>query len=190
MNRRTFGGLSGTFFFAGLVLALIINPFNLTIFFTGIAVSIFVGALASPNPRALYGAMFGTLWMLVLAVFFFTGATFWQVFLIGAVLSALLGTFGKSVIGGLAGDSFYSLYNQSNLQNNLQNNRPAQSYYQPQAQQPYEPYQRGYQQPAKEPGETYQEGNQQYRYPAQGSEYEQPQPQYPPQEMPPPMVKE
>jgi hypothetical protein len=185
MNRRTFGGLSGTVFFAGLVLALIINPFNLPIFFIGIGASIFIGALASPNPNALYGAMFGTLWMLVLAVFFLSGATFWQVFLIGGVLSALLGTFGRPIIASLTGSNLYGAYNSNNRPPGG-SYQPQQPYYQPPQQpnqQSYQPYQQGYQPPA--PGEAYQEGNQQYRYPSQGQEYEQPQPQYPPQEMPP-----
>jgi hypothetical protein len=184
MNRRAFGGLAGAFLFIGLILALVIQPFNLPIFFAGIAASILVGALASPNPQGIYGGVIGAMWVLMLALFFLTGSWLW--FLVGVVLSMLLGSFARPIMAGIRGSSFYNQYERPN-QPPQQYYQPTQQPYQSPQQQPYQSYQQGYQAP---PAETYQEGNQNYSYPAQGSEYEQPQPQYPPQEMPPPTPKE
>ncbi len=178
MNRRALGSLSVTLFFIGIILALVIHPFNLSIFFVGIAASILVGALASPNARGVYGGVMGALWMLMIAMFFLTGNWIW--FLVGVVISTLLSSFARPILAGIRGSGFYHPPTQAQ-----QYYQPSQQPYQQPAAAPYQPYQQGYQQP-----ETYQEGNQHYPYPARGSEYEQPQPQYPPQEMPPPMVKE
>ncbi len=174
--RGVTNGLSSAIVLIGVVLALAFGGFNLVIFFIALAVAIFVGSLGTLNPNRIYGSLIGAMWMLILALFFATG--FWQVFIIGAALSALLGAIARPLIALLLGIGIFGLASATQ--------RTQQTYYQPQ-QQPYyqpQPYQQGYQ-PTPQP-EEYQESGQQYQYPQQqqASQYEQPQSQYP-QELPP-----
>lgn len=174
--RGITNGLSGAIILIGVVLALTFGSFNLVIFFIALAVAIFVGSLGTLNPRRIYGGLIGAMWMIILALFFATG--FWQLFIVGAALSVLLGAIGRPLIGLLVGMGIFGLA--SSMQ------QPQQTYYQP-PQQPYyqppQPYQQGYQ-PTPQV-ESYQEGNQHYQYPQQQpSQYEQPQAQYQ-QELPP-----
>jgi len=176
--RGVANGLSGAIILIGLVLALTFGSFNLVIFFIALAVAIFVGSLGSLNPGRIYGGIIGAMWMIILALFFLTH--FWQLFLIGAALSAILGALGRPLIALLLGMGIFGLASTTQ--------QPQQPYYSPPQQQPYytppQPYQQGYQ-PTPQ-AEAYQEGGQQYQYPSQqqGQQYEQPQSQYP-QEMPP-----
>jgi hypothetical protein len=177
--RGVTNGLSAAIILIGVGLALTFGSFNLVIFFIALAVAIFVGSLGTLNPNRIYGSLIGAMWMLILALFFATG--FWQVFIIGAALSALLGAIARPLIALLLGMGIFGLASAAQ--------RSQQTYYQPpqQPQQPYyqpQPYQQGYQ-PTPQ-SERYQEGGQQYQYPQQqqASQYEQPQSQYP-QELPP-----
>lgn len=171
------GGLTGVIILIGLVLALTIHPFNLPIFFVAIAIAIFVGSLSTLNPQRIYGALFGSMWMLILALYFVTHA--WILFLVGAALSALLGTFARLVVTWLITTGAFGLSAQG------QQTPPPQQYYTPPA-NPQPPYQQGYQGPPVQPPETYREGERQYPYPAQQppQQYDAPQSQYP-QQMPP-----
>ena len=177
--RGVTNGLSTAIILIGVVLALAFGGFNLVIFFIALAAAIFVGTLGTLNPNRIYGSLIGAMWMIILALFFLTH--FWEVFIIGAILSALLGALARPLIALLLGMGIFGLASAAQ--------RSQQTYYQPpqQPQQPYyqpQPYQQGYQ-PTPQP-EGYQEGGQQYQYPQQqqASQYEQPQSQYP-QELPP-----
>lgn len=165
-RRNSFGGLSGGIVLLGLALAFVFGhgSFFLPIFFIGLAFSILVGALASGNPRSMYGAFYGFLWMIILAVFFLTN--WWVVFLIGAAISAILGALARPLLAALLGIGIFGAANMANQQ-------PQQPYYQPPQDTYGQPtYQEGYR-PSPQP--TYQEGGQQYQYPPQDPQYEQPQ---------------
>ncbi len=173
----TTGGLTSAIILIGLVLAFTIHPFNLPIFFVAIAIAIFVGSLTTLNPQRISGAIFGSMWMLILALYFVTHA--WILFLVGAALSALLGTFFRVIVAWLIATGAFGLSAQT------QQAPPPQQYYTPPVHpQPQQPYQQGYQGPAQP--ETYREGDKQYNYPPQQppQQYEAPQSQYP-QQMPP-----
>ena len=164
------GGLSGAIVLIGIVLALAFGGFNLVIFFIALAFSTFVGSLSSRNPRGVYGGLIGAMWLIMLALFFATGSWLW--FLVGAALSAILGTLVRPITALLLGMSIFGFTSQPS--------QTQQPYYSPTPPQqaPYQPPQ----------AEGYQEGGQRYQYPGQQllpqQQYEQPQSQYP-QEMPP-----
>lgn len=178
-------GISGAIVLIGLVFAFIGGGFNLPVFFFFLAISIVVGSLGSLNPRTIYGSFIGAMWMLILAIFFITN--WWEIFLIGAALSAILGTLMRPILALLTGMGLFGLAS-------MMNNQPPQQpyyqpqqppYYQPPTQDPpssYTPYQQGYQPPPSQ--ETYQEGEQPHQYPQQSAQYDQPQAQYP-EQMPP-----
>jgi hypothetical protein len=183
-TRQALGGITAAIVMLGLILALTINPFNLPIFFASIACAIIVGAVVSGRPSSLYGAIPGAMWMFILALYFVTHI--WILFLIGVMLTALLGTVLRPLVASMSGMPRMNMHSQ-----------PTQPYYQPpqQAQPTNQSYQQGYQ-PAKpasgDPHVVYQEGGQQHTYPPQQSQeyenpdtlYNQPQAQYP-QQMPP-----
>jgi|SRR5579863_4165017 len=115
-----------------------------------------------------FGGLYSVLWCAVIIIFFLSGFNFWPIFLIGALLSAILGMLIRR--GGFFGATSWN------------QQQPPQ--YQPPPQQPYQPYEQGYQPPPQAP-DTYQEGEQVYYQPSQQQpQYEQPQVQYP-EEMPP-----
>jgi len=175
-NRSTMGGLTGAIILIGLVFAFAFHGFNLPIFFVAIAIAIFVGSLSTGNPQRIYGATYGAMWMLILALFFITH--FWQLFLIGVAISALLGAFLRPIIAWLLASSTFGLSTQS---------PPPQQYYTPPSTppNPQPTYQQGYQAPPVQHPETYKEGDGRYYYPPQSSQqYDEPQSQYP-QQMPP-----
>jgi hypothetical protein len=187
-NRRTAtSGISGVIVIIGIILALKWGGgFNFPIFFVALAISSLVGPLSSGNPRAAYGGFIGFCWMLMLALFFLTGSWIW--FLVGAAISAVMGSLFKPAVEGLSNTVFFGSTNRY---------RPQQQPYQPQ-QEPYRPqempYEQGYQ--ARQNEEVYLEGNKQYYYPSgstlprsQSQEYppsspEVPEAQYP-QQLPP-----
>lgn len=182
-------GISGAIVLIGLVFAFIGGGFNLPVFFFFLAISIIVGSLGTLNPRAIYGSLIGAMWMLILALFFLTN--WWVLFLIGAALSAILGTLMRPILALLAGMGLFGLAsmmnNQPPQQPYYQPQQPQQPYYQPPAQDPppsYNPYQQGYQYQPPSSQPTYQEGGQPHQYPEQSAQYDQPQAQYP-QQMPP-----
>ncbi len=178
-RRSTSGSLTSAITLIGLVLAFTIHPFNLPIFFIAIGLATFVGALATLNPRRIYSASFGFMWMVILALFFITGTWVW--FLVGAAISALLGVFLRPIIAWLLARNAFGLAAQ------MQQTPQPEQYYTP-TPQPQPPYQQGYQGPPVQQAEAYREGDKQYYYPPQSSQssqqYETPQSQYP-QQMPP-----
>jgi hypothetical protein len=143
------------------------------------------------NPvRSLFSGLYSILWLVIIILFFVTGGHFWVLFLIGALLSAVLGIVIRLVMAGIIGAGIFGaasmMSNQQQQQPYQQNQPPYQPYQQPYQpnQQPYQPYQQGYQPPPQQPPGTYQEGGQQYPSQPQQPQYEQPQVQYP-QELPP-----
>ena len=172
----TAGGLTGAIILIGLVFAFIFHPFNLPIFFVALALAIFIGSLSTLNPQRIYGAIFGSMWMLILALFFITHTWIW--FLIGAAISALLGTFLRPILAWLITTGAFGLSTQT------EQAPPPQQYYTPPL-APQPPYQQGYQGPPAQQAETYREGDRQFNYPPQPpQQYDAPQSQYP-QQMPP-----
>jgi predicted lipid-binding transport protein (Tim44 family) len=138
------------------------------------------------NPvRSLFSGLYSILWLVIIIIFFATGGHFWVLFLIGALLSAVLGIVIRLVMAGIIGAGIFGA---ASMMSNQQQQPPYQQYqppYQPyqQPDQPYQPYQQGYQ-PPQQPPATYQEGGQQYPSQPQQPQYEQPQVHYP-QELPP-----
>ena len=94
-RRGPFGGIAGGIVLIGIALAFLLGrgEFFLPVFFVFLGFSILIGSFASPNPRNVYGAFYGFLWMIVLALFFITGSWIW--FLIGAGISAILGALAR-----------------------------------------------------------------------------------------------
>lgn len=166
----------------GLAFLLGGGGFNLPIFFFVMAFVVIVGSLGTLRPRAIYGSLYGAMWMIMLALFFLTGSWLW--FLIGAIFSIILSALMKPLLAALLGMGLFAVLSGGSRQPQ-QPYQPYQQPYQPYQQpyQQYQQYQQGYQ-PPQQPS-SYQEGGQQYQYPAQQQpHYEQPQTQYP-QEMPP-----
>src|SRR6266852_4895585 len=125
------------------------------------------------NPvRRLFSGLYSILWLVIIIIFFATGSHFWVLFLIGALLSAVLGIVIRLVMAGIIGAGIFGAAS-------MMSNRQQQPPYQPH-QQPYQPYQQGYQPPPPQPPPvTYQEGGQQYPSQPPQPQYEQPQAQYP-----------
>ncbi len=137
------------------------------------------------NPvRRLFSGLYSILWLVIIIIFFATGSHFWVLFLIGVLLSAILGIVIRLITSGIIGAGIFGA---ASMMSNQQQQPPYQPYQQPYQppQQPYQPYQQGYQPPPPQPPPvTYQEGGQQYPNQPPQPQYEQPQAQYP-QEMPP-----
>ena len=179
-RRSGFGGAAGGIFLIGLALSFAFGGFNLIIFFLVLAVGALVGGLGSMNPRGIYGGFIAFIWFLMLALFFATHTWIW--FLVGAGISAIMGSLFRPIIAALLGSAFLSSFNNQPQQQPYQ---PSQAAYQPPSPQPpYQSYEQGYQPPAQ--AETYQEGGRQYQYPPTSAAQaaEQPQAQYP-EQMPP-----
>lgn len=185
-GRSAISGMAGTFFLIGLVLAIVWNPFNLPVFFAGLAFSALFGSLGSGQAKGAYGGLYGFVWFMALASFFVFHH--WVVFLIAAIVSGMLGSMANSILSSFSGMRMFSnqpMYTPQSQQ------APETPYYQPSQpqQQPpaptYQPYQEGYQPPQQQA--TYQEGGQPHPYPSssQVQDYEQPQAQYPQQPLPP-----
>ncbi len=198
MNRRYYrsslGGLAGGFFFIGLALAIALSStvggnLFLPIFFAGLAFCALIGSASSMNANGLYGGIQGFVWMMGLAFCFLFGFWPWILVLIG--ISSILGALYVPLMGGLLGLGIFAA-----TQANQQPQQPYQPYQQPDqpyppGQEPYQSYQQGYQPGQPVPG-NYAEGGQQYPYPPNQQqapqpkqEYDQPQVQYPQQELPP-----
>lgn len=158
-NRRSItSSLSGAIVLLGLILAFAFGGFNLAIFFIALAFATLVGALGRFNVKAIYGGIIGAMWLLMIALFFATGSWLW--FLVGALLSTVLGTLRGPIMAAIMGMGILSMTAGQ------------------QPQQPYQPYQ-------PQP-QTYQEGGQQHYYPptAPAQQEQQPQALYP-EQMPP-----
>ena len=205
--RNTLGGLSGGIFFIALAIAFALSGsigwhLFLPILFAGLAFCALLGSASSFNPRGLYGGIQGFIWLMGLAFCFLFG--FWPWILVVIGVSSILGALYVPLTTGLMGAGIFAAM-QGNQQQQpyhqyQQYSPPTQPY--AQGQEPYQSYQQGYQSQPQQPG-TYVEGGQQYEYPAGGQygqegqedqqgqqaqpkqEYDQPQTQYPPQQMPP-----
>jgi len=190
-NRQSITrSISAAIILLGLVLIFSFGYFSLPIFFIVLAFATFIGALGRPNLRSIYGSMVGFFWMLILALFFLTHSWLW--FLVGAIMSVVLGSLMRPILAVLLGIGLFRVLTNQQSQPPYQ---PPQQPYPPYQPPPYQPYQQGYQPPAQPP-EAYQEEGEQYYYPAASSQQdyqypsyssqaEMPQAQYP-QEMPPP----
>jgi hypothetical protein len=165
-KRSTTSGLSGAIVLLGLILAFVFagpGGFNLVIFFIALGLAILAGSLATRNVMVIYGSIMGSMWMLILALFFATDKYWdhaWLWFLVGAFLSIILGSLNRPITALLMGIGIPGTTAR---------------------QQPQQPYQPSQPQPA-----TYQEGGQQHPYPSTPpAQYEQqPQARYP-EQMPP-----
>ena len=188
--RSVFQGLAGGAFLIGLAIAFwassqFSGDFFLPILFWALAFSSLFGSLGSLNPRHMYGAVSGFVFMLGLGILFLPGVSFFPGILILVGITAILGAIARPILIGLFGAGAMGAATMFNQQ-------PQQPpYYQPppQPQQdvPYQPYQQGYQPPEG----TYQGGGGQRQYPPSQpqpkydqTQYEEPQAHYP-QELPP-----
>jgi hypothetical protein len=180
-SRNSLRAATSGIFLLFLALAFLVSQANgelfLPILFVGLAITALIGSLSIANPRGVYGGLYGFVWCLGLAFCFLFGFWPWILFVVAG--SMILGAFAQPIMAALMGMSFLTMFNGLNTQ-------PQQSYQAPPPQQdPYQqqPYQQGYPSPPPAP-ERYQEGGKQYTTPP-SAEYDQPQSQYPPQELPP-----
>lgn len=179
VGRSVLSGISGGIFLIGLAIAFWLSSFNgdlfLPILFATLAVTSVFGSISSLNPKAVYGSLYGFVWLLGLGILFLPGVGFWPWILVLCGASAIIGAFSRPIIGSLGGCGIRVM--------NSQQQQNANTYQQPE----YPTYQEGY----RPTTETYQEGNEQYQYPSaqpqpkyDSPQYEEPMTQYP-QELPP-----
>lgn len=180
VGRSVLSGISGGIFLIGLAIAFWASSqfggnFFLPIFFATLAFTSVFGSISSLNSKAVYGSLYGFVWLLGLGIMFLPGVGFWPWILVLCGISAIIGTFSRPIISSLGCGI--------RVTNAEQQRQNANTYQQPE----YPTYQEGYQ-PAAEP---YQEGNKQYQYPPaqpqpkyDSPQYEEPMTQYP-QELPP-----
>ena len=183
-------GLAGGLFFLAIIIGFAFNDAwdgkaFLPLLFVGLAFLSLFGAGSTMNRNAIYGGINGFIWMLGLALCFAIG--FWPWIMLPIVVSMLLGSLYRPIMGGLAGAGFMYTPQTQQQQQNYQQQQAYQEQRQPE-QPAYDPYQQGYHGASQQP--TYQEGGQQYPYsqePQPHQQYEQPQVQYPEQqqELPP-----
>jgi len=189
-NQTTLGGFTTAILIIGIIGTFALGGFNLPIFFATLAFVSLFSALSTGKPGALYGGYSGFVWFFALAMFFVLSpfwSSAWIVFPIAAVLMTTIRPVVTALIGNF---TTMGLYNRNRPQQTPYY-QPQPSYQQPPLQPPQPqpaPYQQGYQ-PSQQQG-AYQEGGQQYYYPPQpptpsDEQYNQPQPQYPPQQLPP-----
>src|SRR5258706_1766612 len=104
------------------------------------------------NPvRRLFSGLYSILWLVIIIIFFATGSHFWVLFIIGALLSAVLGIVIRLVTAGIIGAGIFGA---ASMMSNQQQQPPYQPYqqpYQPPQQPYYQPYQQGYQPPPPQP---------------------------------------
>ena len=161
------------------------SGFFLPLLMVVLAFTTLIGSFFSLNPRAIYGGLYGFVWLLGIALCFALGS-FWPWILLPIVISVLLSTLARPLIAALLGLGIFSMLNRNQAPQPMytppmQPYQPPVQPYQPSQPQPYQAYGEGYQPP------TYQEGGTSYQqYPSTPSQaYEQPQAQYPQQELPP-----
>jgi hypothetical protein len=179
--------LGGLIFFAIVLIAIFGRGFSGNIFLpllmVGLAFATLIGSFGSLNPRGVYGGIQGFVWFLGLALCFFIG--FWPWIMLPIIVSALLGVLLRPIIAALLGIGILGAANMMNQPPQPMYQPPMQPY-QPPEQQLYQSYGEGYQAPLQQQPSSYQENIAQYQYPSTPSQaYEQPQSQYPPQELPP-----
>src|SRR5437588_13071375 len=102
-QRNPLRGLTAGIILIGLALGFAFGGGHLflPIFFIALAFSALIGSISTFNPRGLYGGFYGFFWLLVLAMFFFTGSWIW--FLVGAGISIILGVLIRPILAGLLG---------------------------------------------------------------------------------------
>ena len=167
-------GFSGNFFLPLLMIFL--------------AFATLIGSFFTLNPRRIYGGLYGFVWLLGLALCFAFG--FGWIWL-PIVISILLSILARPLIAVLLGLGIFSALNQNQAAQPMytppmQPYQPPVQPYQPTQQQPYQPYGEGYQPPTEQPPLYQPEETPLQSYNATPSpQYEQPQSQYPQQELPP-----
>ncbi len=164
------------------------SNFFLPLLFVVLAFGTLIGSFFTLNPRRIYGALFGFVWLLGLALCFAFG--FGWIWL-PIVISVLLSILARPLIAALLGLGIFSVLNRNQAAQPMYTppvqpyQPPAQPYYQP-TQQPYQAYGEGYQPPVEQPPQYQADGTQYQPYHSTPSPlYEQPQSQYPQQELPP-----
>lgn len=181
-QRRPFQGLAGGIFLLFLVFAIISHGFFLPIFFVGLGLAALFGAAGTVgNKHGAYGGFLGFVFFLGLA----SCSLFdwwWPGILVTIAVVAILSSLSGGIRSGLMGGFGHNAQPQPTYQPPQPTYQPPQPTYQPP--QYRENYQEGYQ-PPQQARDGYQEGGKIYNYPPVSNPYEQPQPQYPPQEMPP-----
>ena len=198
-NRNRYGrrgrGLGGLIVFVIIIFAIFSgrgfgSELFLPLLMVVLAFTTLIGSFFTLNPRGIYGGVQGFVWLLGLALCFAIG--FWPWILLPIVLSALLGILARPLIAALVGMGLFSMLNRNQPPQPMYTppmqpyQPPQQPYYQPPQPQTYQSYNEGYQSTPEQPS-TYQEGGTQYQpYSSTPSQpYEQPQSQYPQQELPP-----
>lgn len=170
--RNPLRGLGTGLFLIALVIAFALHDSLggigfLPIFFVGLAFLSLFGSMSTLNRHGIYGGLNGFVWLLGLALCFWIG--FWPWILLPVAATMILGSLYRPMIAGLSNIGFVPV---SQMQQ--------QPYQQPVGAQTYPPqeqpeYQQGYQAVPQQPVYS-QEPKQQH---------EQPQAQYPEQELPP-----
>lgn len=179
--RNSLGGLGGGIFILALFFAFLFgHVFGgagfLVWLFIGLAFAALFGSLSSMSREGIYGGLHGFVWMLGLALCFWIG--FWPWILLPIAISAILGSLFVPITASLAGMGFLAASQNQQQPYQTPTYQPSTS----QQEQPgSEPYQQGYQGGPAQPQPIYQE--QAGQEPKQ--HYEQPQVEYPEQELPP-----
>ncbi len=191
--RRRLGGL---IFFVIIIIAIFGGGFGsgffLPILMVGLAFATLISSFFTFNPRRIYGGLYSFIWFLGLALCFAIG--FWPWILIPIVISALLSILARPLMAVLLGLGIFSMLNRNPAAQPMytppmQPYQPPVQPYQPPQQQPqyYQPYDEGYQPPTEQTPLS-QENEAQYQpyyHSTPSPQYEQPQSQYPQQELPP-----
>ncbi|GAC1581045.1 MAG: hypothetical protein NVS4B1_15650 [Ktedonobacteraceae bacterium] len=187
--------------FGGLIILVIImlaifsgrgfgSDFFLPLLMVVLAFVTLIGSFFTLNLRRIYGGLIGFVWFLGLALCFAIGS-FWPWILLPIAVSMLLGILARPLIAALLGLGIFTALNMNQPRQPMytppmQPYQPPVQLYQPPQPQSYQSYGEGYQPPVEQPP-LYQAGGTQYQqYPSTHSQaYEQPQSQYPQQELPP-----
>lgn len=196
-QRRPLQGLAGGVFMLFVILAIFSHGFFLPFLFVGLGLAALFGAMGSRgNWQGAYGGVLGLVFFLGLAACSLFN-WWWPGVLVTLAVVAILSSF----LGSMRGNSWWRFGNvqpqpsyqppQQPYQGSQERYQPPVSPYQgsPEGYQPAPPY-GGYQeghQPPQQAAEKYPypDGGKIYDAPHTGSRYDQPQSEYPPQEMPP-----
>ncbi len=100
--RNPLRAATGGIFLIGLAIAIALGNqlggnWFISIFFITLACTSFIGSL-NFNRRGAYSGSYGFIWLLMIALFFITGSWLW--FLVGAGLSAILGSLWRPMMRG------------------------------------------------------------------------------------------
>ena len=165
--------------------------FFLPLLMVVLAFTTLIGSFFTLNPRRIYGGLYAFVWFLGLALCFAFG--FGWIWL-PIVISVLLSVLARPLIAALLGLGIFGVLNRNQAAQPMytppmQPYQPPVQPYQPPQQQPqyYQPYGEGYQPPTEQPPLSQEDGAQYqpYYHSTPSPQYEQPQSQYPQQELPP-----